>query len=106
MRFRVLPRLTLLLGGRLLEFSDNLLAQRNLNGPTFLPLYSIDTTNHLVGVQAGVLGSLFQGRCLSLDGVMKLGCFHNRDRDRIQNLAGIGTINSVTVEGSDTTTLF
>lgn len=105
-RFRVLPRLTLMAGGRALEFAEEFSAERNLNANSFVPVYNIDVRNRLIGVQIGGLGSIFQGEHLSLDAMMKWGYFHNEAKDIIRDLAGVGNLGVVTTEISEQSTLF
>ena len=92
LRWRVIPRLTLLAGFRSMELTDRFEQVDNffqLNN--FAPSYTIRVTNHLTGGQVGAVASLLRcGDWLSVDGFLKWGYFSDSAEHSMADLLHLG----------------
>jgi hypothetical protein len=92
---------TVLAGVRYFHFRDHLTFRSDPNDSLFTGevdeiFYDISTTNHMVGVQIGGVGSYLVGPRLSLNGGTKVGLFgnHVNHTSNIGGAAGTAVINN------------
>jgi hypothetical protein len=105
LRWRMMPRVTLLAGVRVLELVDRFEQTDNFPAAnTFLPSYTIAVRNQLFGVQAGGLFSVVRSGPICVDAFVKGGYFNNEAE---HNMQGILTgISQLAAAGSEDTLLW
>jgi hypothetical protein len=91
LRFRIMPRITLLGGLRWMELSEKFEQTDNFPGlATFAPSYTIAVRNRLVGAQAGGIFSLLQYGPFSVDAFVKGGYFNNAAEQNMHDILNLG----------------
>jgi hypothetical protein len=90
-RWRMMPRLTLLAGLRILELDEDLVQTDNFPAQTtFAGSYTIAVSNRLFGGQVGALVSLLRLGPVSLEGFVKAGLFRNEAEQSMHDVLNIG----------------
>ncbi len=91
LRWRMMPRITLLAGMRCMELSERFEQTDNFPGlDNFAPSYTIAVRNRLLGVQAGGLFSLLRSGPFSVDAFVKGGYFNNQAEQNMHEILNLG----------------
>jgi hypothetical protein len=92
LRWRMMPRLTLLAGMRVIELNEVLQQTDNFpNLITLEPSYVIDVRNRMIGAQIGALANLLSfGKSISVDGFLKWGWLNNDAEHDMNDILNIG----------------
>jgi len=105
--WRICPRITMTLGPRFLALDEGMFVEDNfLSFDTLVPSYAINVTNRLIGFQVGFHGTLaYLSEQVSIDGVFKLGYYHNEAHHQIEDLSGTTNIGPIAADDGATTTV-